>query len=123
MRRRTSVATFVHVRALPTRRRVVGTVGAALLLMTAAACSSESDDATAAPDPTVDEATATPTDPPSVADEPAPAPNDSSAPDGSAPTAVVPEALRFSAPLVGGGTFDGAATAGKPTVFWFWAPT
>jgi hypothetical protein len=24
---------------------------------------------------------------------------------------------------VGGGTFDGAAAAGKPTVFWFWAPT
>jgi hypothetical protein len=36
---------------------------------------------------------------------------------------VVPEALQFTAPLVGGGTFDGAAAAGKPTVFWFWAPT
>jgi len=38
-------------------------------------------------------------------------------------SAVVPEALQFTAPLVGGGTFDGAAVAGKPTVFWFWAPT
>ena len=40
-----------------------------------------------------------------------------------APPAVVPEVLAFTAPLVGGGTFDGAAAAGKPTVFWFWAPT
>jgi hypothetical protein len=39
------------------------------------------------------------------------------------PAVVVPEALQFTAPLVGGGTFDGAAVAGKPTVFWFWAPT
>jgi hypothetical protein len=39
------------------------------------------------------------------------------------PAVVVPEALQFTAPLVGGGTFDGAAAAGQPTVFWFWAPT
>ncbi len=41
-------------------------------------------------------------------------------------TAVVaesPEALRFTAPLVGGGTFDGAAMGERPVVFWFWAPT
>lgn len=39
-------------------------------------------------------------------------------------TAVVeaPDALRFTAPLVGGGTFDGATVAGKPVAFWFWAP-
>ncbi len=36
---------------------------------------------------------------------------------------VVPEALQFTAPLVGGGEFSGAAVAGKPTLFWFWAPT
>jgi hypothetical protein len=41
----------------------------------------------------------------------------------TAPDVVVPEALRFTAPLVGGGEFDGAAYADKPTVFWFWAPT
>jgi hypothetical protein len=35
----------------------------------------------------------------------------------------VPEALQFSAPLVGGGEFTGADYADKPTVFWFWAPT
>lgn len=31
--------------------------------------------------------------------------------------------LEFTAPLVGGGTFDGAASAGRPVAFWFWAPT
>ena len=48
-------------------------------------------------------------------------------PDPTAPSepepAAVPAALQFSAPLVGGGEFDGAAVAGKPTLFWFWAPT
>jgi len=36
--------------------------------------------------------------------------------------AVVPELLQFTAPLVGGGAIDATALAGKPTVFWFWAP-
>jgi peroxiredoxin len=41
----------------------------------------------------------------------------------TAPTgpAVVPAALAFSAPTVGGGQFDGATLAGKPAVLWFWA--
>ena len=34
-----------------------------------------------------------------------------------------PEALQFTAPAGGRRQFDGAAAAGKPTVFWFWAPT
>jgi hypothetical protein len=38
------------------------------------------------------------------------------------PAAVVPASLQFTAPLVGGGTFDGASVAGAPVVFWFWAP-
>ena len=38
-------------------------------------------------------------------------------------TDTTPEVLRFSAPLVGGGTFDGASVAGTPVAFWFWAPT
>jgi len=37
--------------------------------------------------------------------------------------AGVAEVLRVTAPLVGGGSFDGATVAGTPTVFWFWAPT
>ena len=36
---------------------------------------------------------------------------------------AVPEALRFTAPLVGDGEFDGAAVAGRPVALWFWAPT
>lgn len=35
---------------------------------------------------------------------------------------VVPAALQFNAPLVGGGEFTGADVADRPTVFWFWAP-
>ncbi|WP_170223459.1 redoxin domain-containing protein [Nonomuraea turkmeniaca] len=34
----------------------------------------------------------------------------------------VPEALRFTATTLGGQKFDGASLAGKPVVFWFWAP-
>jgi thiol-disulfide isomerase/thioredoxin len=34
---------------------------------------------------------------------------------------AVPATLAFSAPMVGGGQFDGASLAGKPAVLWFWA--
>jgi peroxiredoxin len=47
-----------------------------------------------------------------------------SRPAGGSPSASqgpVPEALQFSAPLVGGGQFDGASLAGRPAVLWFWA--
>jgi hypothetical protein len=36
---------------------------------------------------------------------------------------AAPEILRFEAPLVGGGTLDGAALAGRSALIWFWAPT
>lgn len=42
-------------------------------------------------------------------------------PAGSVPAPTVAAALRFSAPVVGGGQFDGASLAGKPAVLWFWA--
>lgn len=54
------------------------------------------------------------------------APNARTASTASTPeTSVVgaAKALQFTAPLLGGGTFDGAALAGRPVVFWFWAPT
>ena len=35
----------------------------------------------------------------------------------------VPAVLQFTAPLVGGGQFEGASVAGRPVAFWFWAPT
>jgi hypothetical protein len=45
-------------------------------------------------------------------------------PDTTPPTSPAPEALQFTAPLVGGGEIDLAAGFDdKPTVFWFWAPT
>ncbi len=33
------------------------------------------------------------------------------------------EILRFTAPLVGGGTFDANTATERPIAFWFWAPT
>jgi hypothetical protein len=36
--------------------------------------------------------------------------------------AHAPEALRFTAPLVGGGEVDLAGYAGRPVLLWFWAP-
>ena len=36
--------------------------------------------------------------------------------------AIVPEALQFSAPLVGGGDIEMASLAGRPVLLWFWAP-
>jgi hypothetical protein len=35
----------------------------------------------------------------------------------------VPDALQFTAELVGGGSFSGSSNAGQPVVLWFWAPT
>jgi hypothetical protein len=60
---------------------------------------------------------------------PDPATGSVAVPASTAPAAVVtaapgqaPEALRFTAPLVGGGMLDASTLADKPTVFWFWAP-
>jgi hypothetical protein len=38
------------------------------------------------------------------------------------PSPDVAEALRFRAPLVGGGEIDLSTLAGQPVVMWFWAP-
>jgi hypothetical protein len=100
-----------------------------VLLLSATACSSDSDStAETLPEAAVeDSAGATATQPPSTdaATGTTPAGSDTTTaePSPTEPAVVVPEALQFTAPLVGGGTFDGAAAAGKPTVFWFWAPT
>ena len=45
----------------------------------------------------------------------------SSVPPASGQSATVPATLAFSAPIVGGGQFDGASLAGRPAVLWFWA--
>lgn len=36
---------------------------------------------------------------------------------------AAPDALQFSAPLVGGGTLDLTQFAGRTVALWFWAPT
>lgn len=60
------------------------------------------------------------------APSPAPAAPAATAPpeaEGSgAPAGNVPEALQFSAPLVGGGEIELGALAGRPVLLWFWAP-
>jgi hypothetical protein len=89
----------------------------------AAACTSDADSASTAP------STASQPEQPTTSNDSAVAPvptTASTSPDAEATTATpvaVPEALQFTAPLVGGGEFTGADYAGKPTVFWFWAPT
>lgn len=130
-RRRRQVATFGPVRTQ--RRAVLGAIAATALLFTAAACDSDADDS-AATTPAATEQSADTTDAPAdgpasteAPDTPTTAPaGDTGGTEPPAPTeapVVVPDALQFTAPLVGGGTFDGAAVAGKPTAFWFWAPT
>jgi hypothetical protein len=47
---------------------------------------------------------------------------DAPAPTGSPTGAAVPEALQFTAPLLGGGDIEMAALAGRPVLLWFWAP-
>jgi hypothetical protein len=102
--------------------------------LTAAACGSSDDEADAdpaavatspAPEPTTGDTDASTEAP---GDDTTQAPGDTAAPatsDSPAPGEVVavPAALQFTAPLVGGGEFDGATVADKPTLFWFWAPT
>jgi len=119
------------------RSATVGAIGATLLLFAATACGSGSDDSGAEPAPGIEVATTVgdtespstespSTGPPTNGSPGTEAPSDATtapAADAAEPPAVVPEILAFTAPLVGGGTFDGAAVAGKPTVFWFWAPT
>ena len=118
------------------RRAAVGAIGATLLLFAATACGSESDDSAAEPasdtpvettlggtEAPVTDATSTEAPSTEAPSEATTAPAEATPAPTEPASAVVPEALQFTAPLVGGGTFDGAAVAGKPTVFWFWAPT
>jgi hypothetical protein len=133
------------VPAMGSARLLVGALAVAVL---AGACGSSGGD-TAAPGAAVDDPTTSatdPADPPATTDERVVASSDGATPDTtttdtsanaespqpasteqlSPPTeapVVVPEALQFVAPAVGGGEIDAAALAGKPTIFWFWAPT
>jgi hypothetical protein len=132
---RSRVATVAWVTHSTTNRRHRLAVGAVALVLVASACSStDAGDGSVAPETAGTSETTAAADPePAGTTPPAdattgPTPTDgadtgTAAPDVIAPDLVVPEALQFTAPLVGGGQFDGATYAGKPTVFWFWAPT
>ncbi|WP_323793183.1 TlpA family protein disulfide reductase [Nocardioides sp.] len=72
-------------------------------------------------EPEVEGAQAAPASPAAVAADPAPAPSSAPSAGEDAPV-VVPASLEFSATTVAGEAFDGASVAGRPTVFWFWAP-
>lgn len=75
------------------------------------------DDPAAEPAPATAAPSATDaTTPPESSTAATPAPTDGSV------DAAVPEALDFSAPLVGGGTIELGASAGRPVLLWFWAP-
>ena len=112
----TGADTVVPVTDLTVRHRRLAVLGAACALAIAA-CGGGSDDAAPAAAPAEPEVTAAPevaapgTEPAATDDGPTAAPVDA------------PPILQFTAPLVGGGEIDAAATAGSPTVFWFWAPT
>ena len=99
-----------------------------LALAALAACGSGSspDAAPAATSTTGAAATSTSaptgsTQPPTAdVDQDRPAPSD--APTTTGAVLQAPEALRFSAPLVGGDDIELTTLAGRPVLLWFWAP-
>jgi len=102
------------LRSMTQRRRSLGLSAGLALALVASACAS------GAPEPSA---------PPSEGERitsspPAPQPPASGGPGGDegASDAPVPEILDFEAPLVGGGTLEGAELAGAPVAVWFWAP-
>jgi len=86
-----------------TRRPVVAVLAVACLLVTGAACAGGGQPSGIA--------TGTSAGAPAV----------STLPPASGQSTAVPATLAFSAPVVGGGQFDGASLASKPAVLWFWA--
>jgi hypothetical protein len=101
--------------------RVLGAIAAGSLLFAACSGGSASDSAT---ESTAVGAAAPAAAEVAAADPATEAPSGDAATDADAATVeAAPAALQFSAPLVGGGEIDASTLAGKPTVFWFWAPT
>ncbi|MGP4025888.1 redoxin domain-containing protein [Actinomadura sp. 3N407] len=82
------------------KKAILIVTGAALL---ATGCGTGGE-ATTAPEPTAD------------------APGTPAARSSGAAAEDVPETLRFQGETLDGEAFDGASLAGKPVVFWFWAP-
>ncbi len=94
----------------------LATVGAVLLI---AGCTGPQ----APPGPTPAPPSAAIPSSPSTTSSPAPSPT--SQPSGEVPSDApknLPAALQFRSTKVDGGDFDGATLAGRPVLFWFWAP-
>ena len=108
--------------------RVLGAIAAGSLLLTACSGGSATDSATeneTAP-PATEVAVEPATEVPAAEVPAAEVTGDAAAGDDAisdSDASAAPAALQFSAPLVGGGELDATTLAGKPTVFWFWAPT
>jgi hypothetical protein len=85
------------------------------LLLTLASCGSGKAVTTAAPAAAPAATTAAPSAPSAAATAQPAAP--------AASAAAVPKIYNFKTVKVGGGALDGAEFVGKPTAFWFWAPT
>lgn len=100
-------------------RRHVAPLAALALVLGASACGSDDPADTAAPETSAEPQTTAPEQEPVTEPEAAPEPETGTA---TEPPPSVPDELDFSAPTVGGGTFDGASLAGQPAVVWFWAP-
>jgi thiol-disulfide isomerase/thioredoxin len=99
----------------------LATVGAVLLV---AGCTGP--EASPDPAPSVVSAGSTSIAPPGPSTTSPAASSPSSQPSGKAslppePTGI-PATLKFRGSKVDGGEFDGASLAGKPVLFWFWAP-
>ena len=125
-RMKKSVGRFpIHVGSTSaSRRRALAGV---VLLVSLAACGGTPS---AAPESTLDARAATgSTNAPELAQVTTSAPPASTASESTVDAMAtstpisVPELLQFTAPLVGGGEFNGADRAGLATAFWFWAPT
>jgi hypothetical protein len=104
--------TLRHVRT----RHLIVCAGAFVFL---AACSGTKESTSAAPASVAATGSSVVTLP-SGSTQPAAAPGEA-APQGGAP--AVPEILQYKAKQLGAGEVDLASFAGKPTAFWFWAPT
>ena len=98
----------------------VATVGAFLLVVGCAGPQTTPDTPPSGASPS-SSATASPS--PSLTSSPVTSP--SAQPSGEAPSEApteVPATLKFTGSKVDGGDFVGASLAGKPVLFWFWAP-
>ena len=108
--------------------RFLPALAAGSLLVAACSGGSTNDGTAATPEPAAE--TSPPTDTPAT-DTPATDTPAADTPAADAPATepaagdvvAAPASLQFTAPLVGGGELDAATLAGKPTLFWFWAPT